>query len=115
WHRSFLVMRRAAGITLKEWVGLHEGDAARTGKMAETLKALFARMAAFRIGHGDLKATNLLVDEHDAVSFIDLDATTCLSPSSRWADIRARDKRIFHGNWKAFPRAQEAFSGVFES
>jgi tRNA A-37 threonylcarbamoyl transferase component Bud32 len=121
WHRfggiwlskSFLATAQAPGVTLDEWVKRHANDPEKLANMADRLAGIFARMTAYRIVHGDLKATNLIVAEDDSVSFVDLDAVTLLCPSSQWSALRERDLQIFKGNWSRQPEVAAAFARVF--
>jgi tRNA A-37 threonylcarbamoyl transferase component Bud32 len=114
-ERSLLITGRADGISLQKWVELHEADANRLAAMAARLRDVFSRMARHRIGHGDLKATNVIVAGDDTISLVDLDATTVLNSGARWRRARERDGRIFAANWKARPQARAAFASVFLS
>jgi tRNA A-37 threonylcarbamoyl transferase component Bud32 len=111
-EKSFLATRRAEGISLAEWVKRHAGDEGRLAAMATRLRSTFDRMAAHRISHGDLKATNILVDAGDSPSLVDLDAVEILLPPTRWKRSRQRDIRIFQENWDRNPAAATAFSSV---
>ncbi len=113
--KSFLATCHAPGIRLNEWVDRHAGDTARLDAMVGRLREIFAKMAAHRIGHGDLKATNLLISENDNPSFVDLDAATILATPAQWPAIRLRDERIFAANWKNKPEAAQAFREVFKT
>lgn len=114
WSRSMLATGKARGVTLLEWAQTHGNDPARLAAMAERLRTIADRMARSRIGHGDLKATNILVADDDTVSFVDLDAVSILTAKSAWPAVRKRDQRIFAGNWKGMPRVAQAFADVFK-
>lgn len=114
-EKSFLATGQAKGVTLKDWVEAHGEDGERLVRMAGRLGKWFGLMGRFRIAHGDLKATNLIVDENDEVSFVDLDAVEVLAAVGKWEALRERDVRIFQGNWKRRPQIAAAFSGVFNS
>lgn len=111
-EKSFLATRRAEGISLFEWVDQHDGDTARLQKMAGRLQEIFTRMATYRISHGDLKASNIVVTSGDAPEFIDLDGVEILSTADRWKSSQSRDARIFRENWRDRPAAASAFSGA---
>lgn len=111
--KSFLATGQAAGITLEQWVRQHEEDPARLESIAERMRNLFTKMGQYRISHGDLKATNILVAEDDLVSLVDLDATQFLSPLREWPKRRKRDIRIFAENWGPRSTAAKIFATVF--
>jgi len=112
--RALLATSEAPGITLTSWVHAHEADETRLGLMAARLRDLFSLMARHRVAHGDLKATNLIIDNDDSVRLVDLDAVTLLPTRARWNAARKRDRRIFLGNWKPGSPAKAAFSSVFD-
>lgn len=114
-RKSFLVTGQAAGITLEQWLRQNQENPTRLESMAEQLRGIFARMAAYRISHGDLKATNILVAANDSVSLVDLDATEFLSPLREWPGRRQRDARIFAENWNPQSPAAKIFASVFHT
>lgn len=113
-EKSFLATCEADGATLDTWVARHQHDTKRLDAMARQLRECFLRMADVRACHGDLKANNIIVDESDAVSFVDLDAVRFLASPSQWRKQRHRDERIFHQNWLRHPVAARAFADVFD-
>lgn len=113
--RSFLAVRHAAGVDLQAFVTTHAEDRACLSAVAESLRRNFSLMAKHRIAHGDLKATNIIVGDDHSVTFIDLDATSVQTPLSKWTASRARDRKLFFGNWAPGTCAAEAFKNVFEA
>jgi tRNA A-37 threonylcarbamoyl transferase component Bud32 len=114
WNRGFLATTRAEGVTLRDWVAARQDDAAALQAMAAVLRGIFDLMASHRIVHGDLKATNLIVDASDRPVLVDLDAVGFLVPAGSWPSLRDRDRRIFESNWRNSPPVvSEVFSGLF--
>jgi tRNA A-37 threonylcarbamoyl transferase component Bud32 len=114
WNRGFLATALAEGITLSEWVAARHGDVAALRSMAETLRDIFGIMASGRIVHGDLKATNLIVDVSDRPALVDLDAVSFSVPMGQWEKLRVRDQRIFESNWRnSPPEVAGVFTGLF--
>lgn len=111
--KSLLVTRHVDGTPLNEFVKKHAEDEALLSEIACHLRGIFATMSRFRIAHGDLKATNILVDENGRVTFIDLDAVSVLTPENRWSARRERDIRLFRDNWTDIPSASRIFADVF--
>lgn len=111
--QAFLATRQAEGISLAEFARTHRADRDRLERIAGKLREYFSTMANHRIVHGDLKATNILVDETDRISFIDLDAFSLVTSSSRWKKLREKDARIFAENWKNDPNLADTFHAVF--
>lgn len=111
--QAFLATRRAEGMPLSAFAAAHRADRNRLELIARKLRGYFSLMAGQQMVHGDLKATNILVDENDEISFIDLDAFEVVRSSSRWNDLRKKDERVFAQNWRAHPELAEVFRGVF--
>ncbi len=112
-EKAFLATMAAAGVSLRDHAKAHRGDRARLERVAEKLREYFSRMRRHRLVHGDLKASNILVDDREEISFIDLDAAMTVDSRSRWEMLRKRDERIFAGNWKKDPELAKIFRDVF--
>lgn len=111
--QAFLATRQAQGIPLSAFAAAHRAERSRLKRIARKLRGYFSMMAGHRMVHGDLKATNILVDENDELSFIDLDAFQVVKTSSRWNGLRRRDERVFAQNWSADPGLADVFGGAF--
>lgn len=63
------------------------------------IKRIFNLMRAYRLSHGDMKASNLLLTQHGQVELLDLDAMR--EHRHEWTFQRAfaRDQRRFLKNW----------------
>ncbi len=62
--------------------------------MKEAVRTLFARLAAERIGHGDLKATNFLCCGDELV-VLDLDAMRRHDSEAAWRKAWTKDRARF--------------------
>lgn len=103
--QSFFACRLAPGIPLSDVT-----DEAAFQKIAPQLEKIFTTMATYRISHGDLKANNIIVDNHHNIRFIDLDGTTILSPEKTWTKLWQRDRKRFLRNWPKDSLAHQLFS-----
>ena len=106
--RAILIMPYQAGDFLSE------AHAPEIAGVATALQEAFALMRLHRITHGDLKATNIIIDEAGAPHFIDLDATLIHASEQAFARARARDKARFRRNWEDGSPLAEALAGVFD-
>lgn len=111
-QQSFLATKTATGIPLHSFYRENKQNPELMSKVYTALKAAFDTMAEYRVSHGDLKATNILVDSTGAINFIDLDAVTFLIPENKWQTARQRDKKIFSDNWRKDQAAVEFFKDV---
>jgi tRNA A-37 threonylcarbamoyl transferase component Bud32 len=112
-ERSTLVTEQADGVPLADWLDLHGSDSVRLERLAARLRDEFSRMARYRISHGDLKQSNIIIGNDDSPSFVDLDAVTFHAGQGDWEAGRARDMKIFNDNWNHRPQAAAAFAGIF--
>ena len=112
WNRSFLATRLAPGVTLRDWVTGRDGD--EVAAVAGKLREMVARMGELRIHHGDMKATNIMIDDRGGVSLVDLDAAVVSASDAAWPRLRARDRVVFENNWlDSPPGIKSAFATVF--
>ena len=105
--RSILVMPYQAGGFLSEE---HLPDIAR---ISASLREVFASMKSHRITHGDLKASNIIIDEDLTPHFIDLDATMLHSSTRSFERARSKDEDRFHRNWEQGSPMSKALAEVF--
>jgi len=103
--QSFLACHLAPGIPLH-----HVTDEASLSEIAPQLKEAFTTMAAYRISHGDLKASNIIVDTKHRVRFIDLDGAAILSARKTWNVLWESDRNRFLRNWPENSPAHQLFS-----
>lgn len=112
-EKSALVTGQAEGVTLSSWCESHGGDAKRMASLAERLRDQFSKMARYRISHGDLKQSNIIIGPDDSLMFVDLDAVSFHSSKSEWEAGRSRDIKIFNANWTSNSPAATAFAEIF--
>ena len=97
--RAFLFLRDVQGPTL---AALVDETRAAGGTLPAALQARVARLVvrlhAAGLVHGDLKASNLLL-ENDEPVLVDLDALVHLGPGVRRNRLQARDRARFLANW----------------
>jgi tRNA A-37 threonylcarbamoyl transferase component Bud32 len=111
-HAAFLATRFAPGLPLTSWIERKPQDLDRVRRVTDALSQAFAIMARFRISHGDLKASNIMVNEEEGntISFIDLDGTRVLSPVSSWTKYWNKDRARLLANWAHLPEVAALFS-----
>lgn len=94
-RRAFLVCEYCPGRSLLE---LLSPDREPDDDVARAIVSLFSSLHALRISHGDLKATNLLVDD-GKLSVIDLDAVRQHRSQRSYALAWRRDRERLLRNW----------------
>ena len=95
--RAWLVTEYCEGPHLQARLAEHAGSGV-PARLKEAIRALFARLAAERLSHGDLKATNFLCCGDDLV-VLDLDAMRRHDSEAAWRKAWARDRARFLHNW----------------
>jgi len=64
------------------------------------LKTIFSVLRRYKISHGDLKASNLLITQDGEISLIDLDAMQEHCSDSTFQKAYAKDQQRFLKNWQ---------------
>lgn len=81
--------------------------------MAARLVRLLHRLQEQRISHGDLKASNFLI-QGDDVLLIDLDAMRQHHSAAAFRKAWRRDLQRFRRNWDEVPELHELFARALE-
>ena len=88
------------------------------GSSLTGLPGFFLALREHRLSHGDMKATNILVQDRELV-MIDLDSARRHMSGVWHSRSVARDKRRFLANWNPWPEMKrhftEALSGIEKS
>lgn len=93
-HKAFFVCAYVKGTPLDKIAP----ELLLSSALLEQIATLFEKLRLYRISHGDMKASNLLVDEHNQLWLIDLDAMRQLKPQ-RAEKMHQRDRQRFLANW----------------
>jgi tRNA A-37 threonylcarbamoyl transferase component Bud32 len=80
---------------------LPAADATRRRVLLDRLCGLLETLARLRLSHGDLKATNLLVDQDNQLMLLDLDALRRHRRQAAFERAFARDIARLRANWAA--------------
>jgi len=108
WHKIKRALRKSRARRCWE---MSFAEAAQQAVKSAVLSA-FEKLAAARISHGDMKATNLLWVDNE-LFFIDLDAAQQHSPwSLTWRKNHNKDKRRFLKNWQHHGDLLQLFSAL---
>ncbi len=95
--RAWLVTEYCDGPNLQTRLAEH-AESGAPAKVKEAVRALFARFAAERISHGDLKATNFLCCGNE-LCVLDLDAMHRHDSEAAWRKAWQKDRARFLRNW----------------
>lgn len=80
----------------------------------QQIKQVFSYMVRAKVSHGDLKATNLLIDEQNNISLIDLDAMKQHSSKTSFEKAFNKDKARFMENWQGEALKQQVAATIFD-
>jgi len=105
--RSFVLTEWIDGTSLFEWA--REVDAARLDRLATQVAATLRCLHEHRITHGDMKATNFLIDRNDRMWLIDLDGMRRRLPGPLLAREKRKDRERFLRNWRDRPEVEAVF------
>lgn len=107
--RSFLLMGFVSGVPLLDVVRSGRLDSAQLSKIADQFAHVWRKLGELRLGHGDMKATNFIVDDDGRLWLIDLDGMRRQRFGPMLARERRRDLERFMRNWRDHPEAAAAF------
>lgn len=95
--RAWLITEYYEGPILQECLA-GQTERAAPNEVKEAVRKLFAQLAAERIGHGDLKASNFIL-RGDELCVLDLDAMRRYDSEAAWRKAWRKDHARFLRNW----------------
>jgi hypothetical protein len=107
--RSYLLTEFAAGDSLTEFVEANESKADALRAIADEFTGIWRRLGQLRIGYGDMKASNFIVDRQKRLWLIDLDGMRVYRTGPWFRRERRNDLASFMRNWQAKPGVAEVF------
>lgn len=108
--RSVFITRYVKGQSLWELVATGELSEERLMEVAAQFGRIWKTLGRLSIGHGDMKATNFIVDSDHRIWMIDLDSMRVLGNRFMLARRRRQDLERFMRNWKGHPAVAAIFS-----
>jgi len=111
--RAALLMPVAQGDDLLSLVERNLLSPSQLTEIAEKLTEIFKTMMKSSLTHGDMKATNILIDDSSQPTLIDIDGAVIHRSRKSFDVLRAKDRARFMKNWQTHPAAREAFHDVF--
>lgn len=111
--RAALIMENAKGDSLLDLIERQMLNSDQLSIIADKLRSVFSRMLEQKITHGDLKATNIIINQSLCPTFIDIDAAMKHSHIKSYRQSAEKDHKRFMANWQKHPETQEIFRNVF--
>lgn len=107
--QSYYITEFVSGEHAGEYFQRHQDQEEKTSAMVQNIVALLKNLAKLDMTHGDLKMTNILIDNHEKPVLIDLDgAREHLNASSLQSAWREEIKR-FLKNFDDMPKVKAMF------
>lgn len=106
--KSYFVMAHVEGQHLSDYFKNYRPDDAHFEKIAVRVLALFKNIAKLKMSHGDLKATNILI-ERDQPVLLDLDGMKEHKTQRKANQAYKRDMKRFMKNWNNQPMVKALF------
>lgn len=109
--RSWLLTEYVDGVSCLDYVR-NQADRREVAEIAARLERLFRQLAALKITHGDMKASNIVLRERRFPVLIDLDGMRAHADGAGYAAAHQRDRERFLKNWRDRPELMMSFSRV---
>ena len=111
--RGYLLMEKVSGKPLSEVDPVRLADA--TTRHPEQFARRWAELDTLRASHGDLKASNFIIDRRDCLTLIDLDSLRFHRSLRTHERQKQKDLARFMRNWADAPAVQAAFRDALPS
>jgi tRNA A-37 threonylcarbamoyl transferase component Bud32 len=106
---STIVTEYVAGHPLREVIDNEKTTDSELRELAAKFVAIWRTLGIMRIGHGDMKATNFIVDPQRRLWLIDLDGMRSYTSSAILRRERRKDLTRFMANWSDRPDVAAIF------
>jgi len=107
---GYLLMEKVDAITLADVDTEKLSEASQ--KIPSGFAKIWSELEVLNATHGDMKATNFMVDTEDEVSLIDLDSLLFHQSKKKMQRRQQKDLKRFMKNWEGNPVVQAAFQNA---
>lgn len=112
--RSYFLCNYIEGNSLVDWIKSHESDKDAIHRIAGSFSEIWKVLGENRIGHGDMKATNFIVDSEEKIWLVDMDGMRIHPPGPTFNRARKRDMERFLRNWQSQPAVADIFRTLID-
>ncbi len=107
-NKSYFVMEYVNGKNLMDYFSDYQPDDAHFEKIATRVIQLIKNITKMKMSHGDLKATNILI-ENDQPVLLDLDGMKEYKSQSKSNRVYKNEIKRFMKNWEKQPKIKALF------
>ncbi len=107
--RSYLLTEFVPGRSLLELAESGDAKSEQLAELARQFVRIWQTLGQMRAGHGDMKATNFIVDAHGKLWLIDLDGVRIYHSATLLRRERRNDLTRFMRNWEGRPEVAAIF------
>lgn len=107
--RSYLLTEYVDGESLRALIDSAATPLDRVRDLARQFATIWQKLGQLRLGHGDMKATNFIVDRDERLWLIDLDGMRQYRSRAMLRRERRSDLARFMRNWQDLPEVAAAF------
>jgi tRNA A-37 threonylcarbamoyl transferase component Bud32 len=112
-NKSYFIMEYVNGEHMGEYFAKYKEDDAHFEKIAMRVVTLLNNLTKLRVSHGDLKVTNILI-ENDRPVIIDLDGMSEHASQAKASKAFKKDFKRFMKNWDRRPSVKALFERLFQ-
>jgi tRNA A-37 threonylcarbamoyl transferase component Bud32 len=110
-REAYFITEFQPGVSCREYFSVENHSREGQEAMAAKIVQLLQRFFALKLSHGDLKASNLMIGDDEAV-MIDLDAMKLHTSHSEFEKAKAKDIKRLLQNWSGQPEVLAWFDKV---
>ena len=108
-ERSYLLTEFIPGVSLGAFLTRRDANESTIRDLADQFCRIWRELNALRLGHGDMKATNFIVDPEARLWLIDLDGMRTYPRGPMLRADRRKDITRFMRNWQETPEVAAIF------
>ena len=112
---SYFLCDYVEGTTLFDLVRDHNPKPDQLEELAMRFSQIWQGLGRLRLTHGDMKATNYIVDSERKIWMLDLDGMRRRRMGLIWKRQREKDRRRFMKNWQDLPEPGAAFPACVDT